>query len=210
MAETTFLGLPFQTAPGRVMSPRPATERLVAAAAECIGGLRAARVADVGTGSGAIAVSLARIAPDAEIWASDVSAAAVAVARRNARRHGVADRVHVASGDLLDPLPGELDVVVANLPYLPAGDRRRYPDLAAEPDRAVFAAADGLGLYRRLFRSAEERLNDGGAVLVQLHRRVLHFERSELGAAQRTLSEFVPAGRVPARGRVVAPAPALA
>jgi release factor glutamine methyltransferase len=210
MAETTFLGLPFQTAPGRVMRPRPATERLVATAAECIGGLRAARVADVGTGSGAIAVSLARIVPDAEIWASDVSAAAVSVARKNACRHGVADRVHVVSGDLLDPLPGELDLVVANLPYLPAGDRRRYPDLASEPDKAVFAAADGLGLYRRLFRSAEERLRDGGAVLIQLHRRVLCFERSELGAAGLTLGEFVPGGRVAVRRGVAAPAPALA
>jgi release factor glutamine methyltransferase len=93
VAEAIFCELPLLTAPGRVMTPRRATEQLVAAAAERIDG-RAARVADVGTGSGAIAVTLARLAPGAEIWASDVSAAAVFLARANARRFGVADRVH--------------------------------------------------------------------------------------------------------------------
>jgi|SRR6185437_13442994 release factor glutamine methyltransferase len=178
--ETSFRGLPLLTAPGQVMTPRPATEQLVAAAAARIGG-RPARVADVGTGSGAIAVSLADAAPQAEIWASDVSAAAVLLARANAHRFGVADRVHAVRGDLLDPLPGELDLIVANLPYLPRGDAR--PELAGEPEQAVYADGDGLGLYRRLFAEAQAKLRSDGAVLIQLHRRVYVAERSILRAA---------------------------
>lgn len=200
MTETTFCDLAVLTAPGRVMMPRPATEQLVTAAAERIG-VRRVRVADVGTGSGAIAVSLARLAPQAEIWASDVSAAAVSLARANARRHGVGDRVHVVRGDLLEPLPRGLDLIVANLPYLPAADRSLYRDLAAEPEEAVFAADDGLGPYRRLFSSAGERLRNGGVVMIQLHRRVLSFERAELAASGAALGELVRERRPAERGR---------
>src|ERR1043166_9558742 len=116
MAQTTFCGLPLLNAPGRVRTPRPATEQLVATAAARIGP-HAARVADVGTGSGSIAVALAIAAPRAEIWAGDVSAEAVLLTRANAHLCGVADRVHVVRGDLLEPLPGEFDLILANLPY---------------------------------------------------------------------------------------------
>ena len=200
VAEATFCGLPLLTAAGRVMTPRRATERLVAAAAEHVRGRRT-RIADVGTGAGAIALSLARLAPQAEIWASDVSAAAVSLARANARRHGVGGRVHVVRGDLLEPLPGELDLIVANLPYLPAADRSRYVDLAAEPHEALFALDDGLALYRRLFRSAEERLRGGGVVMIQLHRCVFGFERTELAAAGASLGRLVPDRRPAAPAR---------
>jgi release factor glutamine methyltransferase len=175
--ETSFCGLSLLTAPGQVMTPRPATEQLVATAAARIGD-RPALVADVGTGSGAIAVSLALAAPGAEIWASDVSAAAVLLARANAHRFGVSDRVHATRGDLLEPLPGGLDLIVANLPYLPRGEDR--PQLAGEPEQAVYADGDGLGPYRRLLAAAAEKLRPDGAVVLQLHRRVLVFEREEL------------------------------
>jgi release factor glutamine methyltransferase len=191
VTEPTFCDLPLCTARGRVMTPRRATERLVTAAAERVGRRRVC-IADVGTGSGAIAVSLARLAPQAEIWASDVSIAAVSLVRANARRLGVADRVHVVLGDLLEPLPGELDLIVANLPYLPAADRLRYPDLEAEPGAAVYAPGDGLGLYRRLLRSAGERLRGGGAVMIQLHRRVFCVERAELATFSAGLADLVP------------------
>jgi release factor glutamine methyltransferase len=177
MEHTRFCGVSLLTAPGRVMTPRSATEQLVAAAAARIG-RREARVADVGTGSGAIAVALALGAPRAEIWASDVSAEAVMLARANAHDLGVADRVHAVRGDLLDPLPGELDLIVANLPYLPRGEAR--PELAGEPDHAVYADGDGLGLYRRLLAQAEEKLRPTGAVAFQLHRRPLVIEREDL------------------------------
>jgi release factor glutamine methyltransferase len=190
VSEITFCEVPLLTAPGRVMTPRPATEQLVAAAAARIGG-RPARVADIGTGSGAIAVNLARLAPNAEVWASDVSAAAVLLARANAHRFGVGDRVHVRRGDLLETVPGQLDLVVANLPYLPEAERRRYPDLAAEPDEAVFAPGDGLDAYRRLLRSAEEKLLPTGAVMIQLHRRVVVAESDELAGLRARLGELV-------------------
>ena len=190
MAETTFCDLHLLTAPGRVMTPRPASELLVAVAAERLGG-RAARVADVGTGSGAIAIGLARLAPNAEIWAGDVSAEAVELARANARRLGLGERVHAVQSDLLERLPSELDLIVANLPYLPGADRLRYPDLAGEPAEAVFSGGDGLGLCRRLLSSAEERLTADGAVLLQLHRRVLVAERDELAALRASLHQHV-------------------
>jgi release factor glutamine methyltransferase len=192
------------------MTPRPASERLVAAAAERIHG-QAARVADVGTGSGAVALTLARLTPNAEIWASDTSAAAVVLARANARRLGVCDRVHVRKGDLLEPLPGAFDVIVANLPYLPDADRPRYADLADEPSEALFAPGDGLGLYRRLLRDAERRLRPGGAVVIQLHRRVLVAEHGEIAGLRATLGDLVPdpPGRA-RRYRGVPPQPALA
>jgi release factor glutamine methyltransferase len=173
------------------MTPRPATERLVAKTLGLVGD-GPARVADVGTGSGAIAVSLALAAPRAEIWATDVSTIAVMLARANARRVGVSDRVHVVRGDLVASVPGELDLIVANLPYLPVHDRGRYPDLGAEPDEAVFAAGDGLGLYRRLLCAAEESLRPSGAVVIQVHRRVFVAERDELAAVRATLGELAP------------------
>ena len=179
MENTHFLGLPLLAARGDVMTPRPATERLVADAAARIG-TRSARVADVGTGSGAIAVTLALAAPRAEIWASDISPAAVFLARANAQRFGVDDRVRVVHGDLLEPIPDGLDLVVANLPYLPGAGHGRYPDLQGEPAEAVFAPGDGLGHYRRLFASAGEKLASGGSALIQFHRRVFEADSERL------------------------------
>ena len=186
MDQTTFFGLPLATAPGEVMTPRAASEQLVALAAERIGH-RPARVADVGTGSGAIAVALALASPKAEIWATDISAASVLLARANAHRLGVGDRVHVERGDLLAPVTGALDLVVANLPYLPRGERDRHADLAGEPEAAVFAAGDGLGPYRRLLEAAERKLHPGGAVAIQLHKRVFAAERDALSTLRATL-----------------------
>jgi len=183
---TTFYGLPLETAPGLVMTPRAASEQLVALAVSSIG-QRAVRVADIGTGSGAIAVAIALAAPRAEIWASDVSAASVLLARANAHHLGVGDRVHVVRGDLLAPVPDELDLIVANLPYLPHAGRQLHPDLAAEPEDAVFAGGDGLGPYRRLLAAAEEWLRPDGAVVIQLHRRALMAERDEIAALRATL-----------------------
>jgi release factor glutamine methyltransferase len=194
---TSFYGLPLLTAPGRVMTPRPATEQLVAAAAERVAD-RPARIADVGTGSGAIAVSLALAAPPAEIWATDLSAAALLLARANARRLGVGDRVHVVRGDLLERVPRELDLIVANLPYLPSDERVCHPELAGEPEDAVFADGDGLGPYRRLLGAAEEWLAPGGAVVLQLHRRVVVAERDEIGATLSALDGERPRERDPA------------
>jgi release factor glutamine methyltransferase len=163
--KTTFFDLPLETAPGRVFTPRPTTEALVDAALQRIDGVPM-RIADVGTGSGAIAVALAAEKPNVEIWATDTSADAVALARANAERLGVADRVHVLQGDLLEPLPAAVDLIVANLPYLPESERDpRYDD---EPDEAVYAPGDGLGPYRRLLDACRDgKLETGGTVLLQ-------------------------------------------
>jgi release factor glutamine methyltransferase len=177
--DVIFAGLAFATLPGRVMTPRPASEQLVDAVLDCVGE-RDAVVADVGTGSGAIAVAIGASARRAQVWATDTSASAVLLARANVLRHGLADRVTVRKGDLLDPVPGPVDVVVANLPYLPLAHAAQYAELEDEPVCAVFAPGDGLDHYRRLIDVARARLAPDGALVIQLHRRVLAAEHAEL------------------------------
>jgi release factor glutamine methyltransferase len=163
------------------MIPRPATERLVERALARLGS-EPARVVDVGSGSGALAVAIALRAPNAEVWATDLFEAAVKLTRANVARHRLGHRVHVVQGDLLEAVPGKLDLVVANLPYLPERLRLEsaYADLRSEPTSAVFAAGDGLGPYRRLLAASEERLTESGALLIQYRRRILETTRSEL------------------------------
>ena len=172
-SETTFHNLPFAVEPGRVFSPRPATERLVDKALELIPADASVRVADVGTGSGAIAVALAVKRPRAEFWATDTNPYAVALARTNAERNDVADRVHVLEGDLLDPVTMPMDVVVANLPYLP--DSLHDPRYDNEPPESVYAPGDGLDPYRRLLNACREGrlVTPGGRVVLQFHREAL-------------------------------------
>jgi release factor glutamine methyltransferase len=177
--EMSFHGVTLLTAPGRVMTPRPATEALVDCALELIGDTPA-QVADVGTGSGAIAVALALRAPDARIWATDTSASAVALARANACRHSVGDRISVRRADLLEGIPGELDLVVANLPYLAEALRAARPELTGEPPEAVFAPGDGLDPYRRLVEMCSRVLRPDGALVIQVHAQVLVTEAAAL------------------------------
>ncbi len=170
--ETSFYDLSLLTAPGRVFTPRRATEKLVDAALERIDGVPM-RVADVGTGSGAVAVALAVNRPDIEVWATDTNEDAIELARANAEKYGVGDRVHVVRGDLLDPVPVPVDLVVANLPYLPEQEHDgRYDD---EPPDAVYAPGDGLGPYRRLLDACREGklVTPDGHVLIQFHREPL-------------------------------------
>jgi release factor glutamine methyltransferase len=170
------------------MTPRPTSERPVATALGFLGG-RPAVVADVGTGSGALALAIASAAPQARVWATDTSPAAVALARENVRRHGLLGRVIVREGDLLEPVPGCVDFVGANLPYLPARERGLHPDLADEPEEAVFAARDGLGPYRRLLAACEPRLTPGGVLVVQFRGRVYAARREELEALRDRLED---------------------
>jgi HemK-like putative methylase len=194
MSEVTFDGVTLLALPGRVMTPRATSEPLVEAARARIGD-RPARVADVGTGSGALAVAIALACPRAEVWASDTSSAAAVLACLNAHRHGVADRVHVRRGDLLSPLRGRFDVVVANLPYVPATAAAVHPGLASEPFDAVFAPGDGLDGYRPLVGEVATRLTAGGALLLQLDRRLIERERDELPALEAALDEAPAAER---------------
>lgn len=172
METTTFYDLPFVLAPGRVFSPRPTTERVVDRALEVIGA-DTQTVADVGTGTGVIAVTIAVHRPNVEVWAVDRNPAAIALTRTNAERLGVADRVHAVVGDLLEPLPRPVDVVVANLPYLPDSFHDSRYD--AEPEDAVYAPGDGLDPYRRLLNACRDGklVTPGGVVLIQFHREAL-------------------------------------
>lgn len=183
--QTTFHGLTFVTDPGRVFTPRATTERLVDAALDRLRG-RPARVADVGTGAGAVAITLALRSPDVEVWASDTCANALALARLNADRLGA--QVHCVKGDLLEGLPRDLDLIVANLPYLPEG-----PGYEDEPTKAVFSSGDGLDHYRRLFAGAADHLAEDGGMLIQFHGDVLEAERSELPWLQSRLESLVAA-----------------
>jgi release factor glutamine methyltransferase len=165
--KTTFYDLQLETAPGRVFTPRPATEQLVEAALDRIDGVTT-RIADVGTGSGAIAVALAVNKPNVEVWATDTNEDAVRLARENAERLGVADRVHVVQGNLLEPLSEPVDLVVANLPYLP--ESQHDPRYDGEPKDAVYAPGDGLGPYRNLLDACRDgKLETGGSILIQYH-----------------------------------------
>jgi HemK-like putative methylase len=180
-AEVVFDGVRILTSPGVVMTPRATTEALVERAVEWIGS-RSVFVADVGTGSGAVAVAIALRAPGARIWATDDSEAAVALARANVARYDLQERVEVLLGDLLEPVPGELDLVVANLPYR-AEARARGPAGSAcreQPEHAIYAPGDGLGFNRDLIEACRTRLEARGALVIQLYGWVLSAGRSEL------------------------------
>jgi release factor glutamine methyltransferase len=152
-----------------VLVPRPETELVVEAALAIAGRGEVRRIVDVGTGSGCIAVALAVELPAAAVVAADVSAAALAVARRNARRHGAADRIRLVESDLLDGVAESADLIVSNPPYVSTADRERLPPEVAryEPHQALFAGEDGLDAIRRLVATAHGRLAPGGHLVVE-------------------------------------------
>lgn len=167
IGEAEFYGLPFHVTPD-VLIPRPETEHLVDAVLEGARRFDTPRIADIGTGSGAIAVTLARALPAAQVTAIDLSLASLAVARQNAERHSAP--VRFIAGDLLVPVAGEtFDVIVSNPPYVPESDR---PTLAVEvrehePALALFAGPDGFAVYRRLIPQAFAALAPGGFIALE-------------------------------------------
>jgi HemK-like putative methylase len=187
VSEIAFNGLLLTTAPGFVMTPQATSERLVAASWARIGS-HAARIVDVGTGSGAIAIAIATRCPNALVWATDSDRRAIALARANVLRHGLDDRVFVRFGDLLTPVSAPVDLIVANLPYLAAGSVAQHAELRKEPFAAVFAAGDGLDPYRRLVDAAASWLACDGTLLLQLDRRIVIAHRGELPALHTALS----------------------
>lgn len=161
-----FMGLEFEVAPG-VLIPRHDTETLVTEALARLPG--AAAILDIGVGSGCIAVSLARQLPGARVTATDVSEAALAIARRNAGLNGVA--IELLTGSLFEPVAGRrFDLVVSNPPYIPTADIDRLePEVRDfEPRGALDGGADGLDAYRSLVPAAPAWLNDGGWLLVEV------------------------------------------
>ncbi|NVB85737.1 MAG: peptide chain release factor N(5)-glutamine methyltransferase [Kofleriaceae bacterium] len=169
VSEHEFWGLPFYVDPN-VLVPRPDTETVIEVARSLRADRAAAcRVLDLCTGSGAIAVSLARELPAATVVATDVSEAAVAIARRNAERNQVGDRVDVRLGDLWAPVAGErFDLICSNPPYI-ATDviATLSAEVRREPMLALDGGANGLLFYDRICSAAREHLEPGGALVVE-------------------------------------------
>jgi release factor glutamine methyltransferase len=180
-----FYGLDFIVTP-EVLIPRPETEFLVEqviklARIEALdeaaqqGAGRAPLIVDLGTGSGCVAVAVAAHIHNARVLAVDISGAALGVARRNAERHGVAGRIELIEGDLLDPLAGRgldqsVDIIASNPPYVEEG----RPELVQrevrewEPAVALFGGPDGLDFYRRLIAGAPKYLRPGGHMVMEI------------------------------------------
>jgi release factor glutamine methyltransferase len=186
-----FWGLEFEVTPA-VLIPRPETEHVVDVALERLGprGIKInlqtgapsppLRIADVGTGSGCLAVALAHELPHAEIFATDISAPALAVAKRNAARHGVANRIHFEQADLLENhlhdsqvTAHELhlfDLIVSNPPYVARNVADQVPREVRdhEPDVALFPGPTGVEIYARLIEQAAPRMRTGGILVLEL------------------------------------------
>jgi release factor glutamine methyltransferase len=174
-----FFGLDFDLTP-EVLIPRPETELLVERAIPWLQSSSQHRaIADIGTGSGCIAVCLAIHVPEAHITATDISSAALKVARGNARKHHVEQQIEFIECDILpQPLPlfqgergtgaGKFDLICANLPYIPTGKLHTLPIYGREPTLALDGGGDGLDPFRRLLNLAPTQLNPGGRMLLEI------------------------------------------
>jgi len=169
-----FYGLDFYVDP-RVLIPRSGTELLVEKAIE-IGSRHSARkknpylIADIGTGSGAVAIVLARHLPQARVYAIDVSTPVLEVAMMNCRKHSVEHQVELLVGNLVETLPGPVDLIVANLPYIRDREMDELsPEIRLfEPILALAGGEDGLDKIRELCQQAGGKLNPGGSLLLEI------------------------------------------
>jgi len=166
-----FFGLDFELTPD-VLIPRPESELLVERALAWLAAKpdlgRPPRAVDIGTGSGCLAVSLAVRAPGVRVAATDLSPAALEVARRNAVRHAVAERIEFSCCDLFPGSGADYDLVLANLPYIPTRLLQRLPVFMREPILALDGGGDGLKIIRRLLEEAPDRLAMGGLLLLEI------------------------------------------
>jgi release factor glutamine methyltransferase len=165
-----FFGLAFAVNKD-VLIPRPETEHLVEAVIARLSKDRAVKIADVGTGSGAIAVALAYALPLTQVTALDISPAALDIAARNAAANGVAERVRFLRSDLLDACAGEVfDAIVSNPPYIVEGERESLELQVREfePSLALFAGSTGYEVYERLIPRAWNSLHTGGLLAMEM------------------------------------------
>ncbi len=168
VGKQSFYGLDFYVTPD-VLIPRPETELLIE---ECITWLEEhpskRKLVDVGTGSGAIALTLADRFEDLQVTAIDISEKALDVARKNASLLKVESHIEFKQNDLLQNLPGRFDVIAANLPYIPTGKLKALQVTRFEPPLALDGGADGLDLIRRLIQQSREHLNPGGMIILEI------------------------------------------
>lgn len=164
-----FYGLEFRV-DRRVLIPRPETETLVQVALTIARQQSVFRLAEAGVGSGAVAVAVAVNLPQAQIFAVDASPDALAVAEDNCRLHGVVDRVHLLQGDLLDPLPEPVGLVVGNLPYVSHEELKGLPPdiVAYEPLVAIDGGEDGLQHIGRFLAQAGSHLRPPGIICLEI------------------------------------------
>ncbi len=152
----------------RALIPRPETEQLVEYLCD-LTWLANPRMLDVGTGSGVIALSLAAHFPSAELHAVDLSPDALTLARENADRLGIPDRIKFMQGHLLDPIEGKFDLIVANLPYVAAGDAAQLaPEVRHDPAIALYGGPIGDELIRELIATAPPHLNSGATLALEI------------------------------------------
>jgi release factor glutamine methyltransferase len=168
-----------------VLIPRPETEHLVEKALEIASQIPSPVIADIGTGSGVIAVSLAAELPRARLFAIDISNPALDIARLNACRHGVESRIMFLYGDLTAVLPEPVDIFVANLPYVNSSDCKASP----EPRLALDGGIEGLDVIRRFCTGLQGKLRPGGWVLLEIG-------RGQEETVQLLLREAMPGARV--------------
>lgn len=207
-----FMALEFDVS-SSVLVPNPDTETLVQLAVgwarerggENLAGAPAAvRVADVGTGSGCIAIALAHYVPGVEIWASDDSPEALEVAQHNVSKHGLGGRIHLFAGDLLEPLPGAYDLICANLPYVPS-QTALAAEVVAQPGHALYGGRSGAELVVRLLDAAPGKLKAAGRLMVEIDPGILdevasaaqrgyagHRVHRDLGGHDRVLEAWIP------------------
>jgi release factor glutamine methyltransferase len=128
------------------------------------------RILEIGVGSGAISVALARELPDARLIATDISAGALSLANRNARTHGVADRIEFLCGDLLAPVVGTFDLIVSNPPYISAEEFAQLPRGVREyePRQALLAGEQGTACHRAIIAASKQHLRKGGWLLMEM------------------------------------------
>jgi len=159
-----FYGLDFYVDP-RVLIPRPESELLVEIALKLAQNHPPSTIADIGTGCGAIAISLALELPEVKIYATDISTPALEVARLNCQKHRVIDRVHLLHGDMLDPILEPFDLIIANLPYV---KKSELAGMKFEPRLALDGGSDGMQRIRQLCRQASSKLSADGSLLLEI------------------------------------------
>lgn len=185
IGHTEFYGLDFYVDP-RVLIPRPESELLVEEALNLVWEHWLSTIAEVGTGCGAIAISLALQLPEVRIYATDISASALEVAWLNCQKHRVGDRILLLEGNMLEPVPEPVELVIANLPYVRSSE---LSGLGFEPRLALDGGEDGMERIRQLCFQLGQRLYPGGFVLLEVG-------QGQGGKVTKLLKDLFPTGKV--------------